>query len=183
MLLFSRVVMVRRKNRRAANYVARSPPSHTTSDMGNCCTTTDAVKTGGPGGITDAPPSQPPSDSPPQSDPAPVPPQVACGWCCGWCWCYICYSLRRSSDRHRQALLFVCRCCVRLLYRVRWAIADLCWTDFQQGLGGVNNISGLNPTAVLNHYRFYTCKPSADSRGTLHSRYSGRGDHRHTSAL
>lgn len=58
---------------------------------------------------------------------------------------------------------------------------DMCWTDFQQGFPGVSNISGLVPTAMLNHYRFYTCAAGAGTRGTLHSRYAGRGDHRHTS--
>ena len=44
-------------------------------------------------------------------------------------------------------------------------------------------IPGMGPTALLNHYRFYSCHNSAapNARGTLHSRYGGRGDHRHTS--
>ena len=37
-----------------------------------------------------------------------------------------------------------------------------------------------SPTAILNHYRFYGFGP-AGARGTLHSRYAGRGDHRHAS--
>ena len=60
---------------------------------------------------------------------------------------------------------------------------DLCWTDFQQGVPGVDAVRGLVPTALLNHYRFYTCAPRAGMRGTLHSRYAGRGDHRHTSSF
>lgn len=36
---------------------------------------------------------------------------------------------------------------------------------------------------MLNHYRFYNCTPAPGFRGTHHSRYSGRGDHRHTSAF
>lgn len=58
---------------------------------------------------------------------------------------------------------------------------DMCWTDWQQGFPGVSNIAGLVPTAMLNHYRFYSCSPAAGTRGTIHSRYAGRGDHRHTS--
>lgn len=70
---------------------------------------------------------------------------------------------------------------------------DLCWTDFQQGVPGVQTIAGLVPTALLNHYRFYSCLPGnggasgvggvSSPRGTLHSRYAGRGDHRHTSSF
>jgi len=59
---------------------------------------------------------------------------------------------------------------------------DLCWTDWQQGFGGVSSVPGLVPTAILNHYRFYNCSGTGlGTRGTLHSRYAGRGDHRHTS--
>jgi alpha-glucosidase (family GH31 glycosyl hydrolase) len=59
---------------------------------------------------------------------------------------------------------------------------DLCWTDWQQGFPGVSSVPGLVPTAILNHYRFYNCTGSGrGTRGTLHSRYAGRGDHRHTS--
>jgi len=32
---------------------------------------------------------------------------------------------------------------------------DWWWIDWQQGLIGVSNISGLNPTIALNHYRFW----------------------------
>ena len=64
---------------------------------------------------------------------------------------------------------------------------DLCWTDFQQGVPGVASVAGLVPTALLNHYRFYSCLPAGGSggstRGTQHSRYAGRGDHRHASAF
>jgi alpha-glucosidase (family GH31 glycosyl hydrolase) len=60
---------------------------------------------------------------------------------------------------------------------------DLCWTDFQQGVPGVASVAGLVPTALLNHHRFYSCRPADGMRGTLHSRYAGRGDHRHTSAF
>ena len=63
---------------------------------------------------------------------------------------------------------------------------DLCWTDFQQGVPGVAGIAGLVPTALLNHYRFYSCLPGgggSSARGTQHSRYAGRGDHRHTSSF
>ena len=56
-------------------------------------------------------------------------------------------------------------------------------TDFQQGFRGVQSVPGLLPTAMLNHYRFYNCTAAPGLRGTLHSRYSGRGDHRHTSAF
>jgi len=46
----------------------------------------------------------------------------------------------------------------------------------------VSAVPGLVPTAILNHYRFYNCSGTGlGSRGTLHSRYAGRGDHRHTS--
>ena len=59
---------------------------------------------------------------------------------------------------------------------------DLCWTDWQQGFPGVASVPGLVPTAILNHYRFYNCSGTGKgTRGTLHSRYAGRGDHRHTS--
>jgi hypothetical protein len=32
---------------------------------------------------------------------------------------------------------------------------DWWWIDWQQGLIGVSNVSGLNPTIALNHYRFW----------------------------
>jgi hypothetical protein len=59
---------------------------------------------------------------------------------------------------------------------------DLLWTDFQQGFPGVSAIPGLNPTAMLNHYRFYNASING-ARGSQHSRYAGRGDHRHASAF
>ena len=54
-------------------------------------------------------------------------------------------------------------------------------TDFQQGFPGVDSVRGLVPTAVLNHHRFYNFSSAPGTRGTYHSRYAGRGDHRHTS--
>jgi alpha-glucosidase (family GH31 glycosyl hydrolase) len=58
---------------------------------------------------------------------------------------------------------------------------DFVWTDFQQGMPGVADIRGLVPTAMINHYRFYNFSVAAGTRGTYHSRYAGRGDHRHSS--
>jgi hypothetical protein len=58
---------------------------------------------------------------------------------------------------------------------------DFAWTDFQQGFPGVDNIRGLVPTAMINHYRFYNFSVAPGTRGSTHSRYAGRGDHRHTS--
>ena len=58
---------------------------------------------------------------------------------------------------------------------------DLWWTDWQQGLLGVENVTGLNPTLALNHYRFWNLSDSATTRGTMHSRYGGIGSHRYTS--
>ena len=58
---------------------------------------------------------------------------------------------------------------------------DLCWSDFEQGEDGVSSIPGVNPTAILNHFRFFNCTPPGGARGTHHSRYGGRGDHRHAS--
>lgn len=58
---------------------------------------------------------------------------------------------------------------------------DFAWTDFQQGMPGVDNIRGLVPTAMINHYRFYNFSVAPGTRGTYHSRYAGRGDHRHSS--
>jgi alpha-glucosidase (family GH31 glycosyl hydrolase) len=58
---------------------------------------------------------------------------------------------------------------------------DLAWTDFQQGFPGVTEVRGLVPTALLNHYRFYNFTTAPGTRGTYHSRYAGRGDHRHAS--
>lgn len=55
---------------------------------------------------------------------------------------------------------------------------DFWWTDWQQGLLGVESVSGLNPTLVLNHYRFHNYSGSA-RRGLLHSRYGGIGSHRY----
>jgi len=58
---------------------------------------------------------------------------------------------------------------------------DMAWTDFQQGFPGVESVRGLLPTAILNHHRFYNFSAAAGTRGTIHSRYAGRGDHRHAS--
>ena len=60
---------------------------------------------------------------------------------------------------------------------------DMLWTDFQQGFPGVQGVRGLLPTALLNHYRFHNASAVRGTRGTQHSRYAGRGDHRHTSAF
>jgi hypothetical protein len=58
---------------------------------------------------------------------------------------------------------------------------DFAWTDFQQGFPGVAMVRGLVPTAALNHYRFYNFSAAPGIRGSTHSRYAGRGDHRHAS--
>jgi alpha-glucosidase (family GH31 glycosyl hydrolase) len=58
---------------------------------------------------------------------------------------------------------------------------DMAWTDFQQGFPGVGAVRGLLPTAMLNHHRFYNFSAVVGTRGTTHSRYAGRGDHRHAS--
>jgi len=58
---------------------------------------------------------------------------------------------------------------------------DMAWTDFQQGFPGVESVRGAVPTAIINHYRFYNYSSAPGIRGTYHSRYAGRGDHRHTS--
>ena len=58
---------------------------------------------------------------------------------------------------------------------------DMAWTDFQQGFPGVEAVRGLVPTAILNHHRFHNFSVAPGTRGTIHSRYAGRGDHRHAS--
>jgi alpha-glucosidase (family GH31 glycosyl hydrolase) len=59
---------------------------------------------------------------------------------------------------------------------------DFWWTDFQQGLPGIQDISGITPTLLLNHYRFRNhSQPGSTVRGNLHSRYGGLGDHRYPS--
>ena len=58
---------------------------------------------------------------------------------------------------------------------------DFAWTDFQQGFPGVGAVRGLLPTAMINHHRFYNFSSAPGTRGSTHSRYAGRGDHRHTS--
>ena len=64
---------------------------------------------------------------------------------------------------------------------------DFWWTDWQQGLQGypgigTTDITGLNPTAWLNHYRTmnYT-QPGSQRRPQIHSRWGGLGGHRYTS--
>eukprot|EP00730_Choanoeca_flexa_P018172 TRINITY_DN8821_c0_g1_i3.p1 TRINITY_DN8821_c0_g1~~TRINITY_DN8821_c0_g1_i3.p1 ORF type:complete len:974 (+),score=222.76 TRINITY_DN8821_c0_g1_i3:82-3003(+) len=61
---------------------------------------------------------------------------------------------------------------------------DWWWTDWQQGLIGVSNVSGLNPTIALNHYRFWRCRKGAlEPRGLTHSRYGGLGNHRYATGF
>lgn len=78
---------------------------------------------------------------------------------------------------------------------------DFWWTDYQQGesLGkkekkngstkkfrfffkGVPDISGANPTMLLNHFRFYNYTGSGE-RGLIHSRWGGLGNHRYFSGF
>jgi alpha-glucosidase (family GH31 glycosyl hydrolase) len=54
---------------------------------------------------------------------------------------------------------------------------DFWWTDFQQGLPGVQLITGITPTMILNYYRFMNYTGS-DRRGLIHSRYGGMGGHK-----
>jgi alpha-glucosidase (family GH31 glycosyl hydrolase) len=63
---------------------------------------------------------------------------------------------------------------------------DFFWIDWQQGLQGqpgvgTTDITGLNPTAWLNHYRTmnYT-RPGSKRRPQIHSRFGGLGGHRYT---
>lgn len=60
--------------------------------------------------------------------------------------------------------------------------ADFWWTDWQQGLPGVQHTTGITPTMILNHYRFMNySQPGSPVRGNLHSRYGGLGSHRYPS--
>jgi alpha-glucosidase (family GH31 glycosyl hydrolase) len=60
---------------------------------------------------------------------------------------------------------------------------DFWWTDYQQGETlGVPDITGSNPTMLLNHYRFYNYSGSA-KRGLIHSRWGGLGGHRYFSGF
>lgn len=54
---------------------------------------------------------------------------------------------------------------------------DFWWTDFQQGLPGVADVTGLTPTWLLNHVRFMG-NSSSSRRGLIHSRFGGMGSHR-----
>jgi alpha-glucosidase (family GH31 glycosyl hydrolase) len=79
---------------------------------------------------------------------------------------------------------------------------DFWWTDYQQELAGGGppqigtlDVPGLNPTAVLNHYRFHNYSRAAAAaagagvaggggggsgrRGLVHSRFGGLGGHRY----
>eukprot|EP01116_Phalansterium_solitarium_P017266 TRINITY_DN4202_c0_g2_i1.p1 TRINITY_DN4202_c0_g2~~TRINITY_DN4202_c0_g2_i1.p1 ORF type:complete len:996 (-),score=260.21 TRINITY_DN4202_c0_g2_i1:117-3104(-) len=51
---------------------------------------------------------------------------------------------------------------------------DFWWTDFQQGIVGVQDVTGVTPTMVLNHYRF-TNYSGSERRGLIHSRFGGLG--------
>ena len=57
------------------------------------------------------------------------------------------------------------------------------WTDWQQGLLGVLDVTGLNPTIWLNHLRFTHTNPTVDNstalRGQILSRFGGLGNHRY----
>eukprot|EP00048_Salpingoeca_helianthica_P017615 m.238166 g.238166 ORF g.238166 m.238166 type:complete len:1023 (+) comp21632_c0_seq1:109-3177(+) len=55
---------------------------------------------------------------------------------------------------------------------------DFWWTDFQQGLPGMQLLSGATPTMLLNHVRFMNYSGSA-RRGLIHSRFGGLGSHRY----
>lgn len=59
---------------------------------------------------------------------------------------------------------------------------DFWWTDWQQGLVGANDVCMLNPTLVLNHYRFQNYSGSM-RRGLLHSRFGGWGSHRYATGF
>lgn len=63
---------------------------------------------------------------------------------------------------------------------------DFWWTDWQQGMRGVLDVSGLNPTMMLNHYRFTRVNPTiapvpggGTLRGQILSRFGGLGAHRY----
>ena len=58
---------------------------------------------------------------------------------------------------------------------------DFWWTDWQQGLVGIQCVTGLNPTIWLNHYRFmnYT-QIGSKYRGLILSRFGGWGNHRYS---
>lgn len=77
---------------------------------------------------------------------------------------------------------------------------DFWWTDWQQGVLGVHDCAGSNPTMMyalcavfrlrcdglvtvrchcrLNHYRFMNYSDPNGRRGLFHSRWGGLGDHR-----
>eukprot|EP01012_Entosiphon_sulcatum_P013951 TRINITY_DN19109_c0_g1_i1.p1 TRINITY_DN19109_c0_g1~~TRINITY_DN19109_c0_g1_i1.p1 ORF type:complete len:957 (-),score=119.59 TRINITY_DN19109_c0_g1_i1:423-3293(-) len=55
---------------------------------------------------------------------------------------------------------------------------DFWWTDWQQGMIGVLDVAGLNPTIMLNHYRFMNYSGSS-RRGLILSRFGGWGNHRY----
>ena len=60
---------------------------------------------------------------------------------------------------------------------------DFWSTDYQQGeCLGVPDITGSNPTMLLNHYRFYNYTGS-QRRGLIHSRWGGLGNHRYFSGF
>eukprot|EP00039_Didymoeca_costata_P011415 m.160266 g.160266 ORF g.160266 m.160266 type:complete len:440 (+) comp15167_c0_seq4:1371-2690(+) len=57
---------------------------------------------------------------------------------------------------------------------------DFWWTDWQQGLGGTLDVTGLNPTIWLNHLRFMNySQPGSTRRGQILSRYGGLGNSRY----
>lgn len=57
---------------------------------------------------------------------------------------------------------------------------DVWWTDYQQGLVAAPGLAGVNPTLVLNHYRFHNySQPGSTRRGQIHSRFAGLGGHRY----
>jgi alpha-glucosidase (family GH31 glycosyl hydrolase) len=61
---------------------------------------------------------------------------------------------------------------------------DFWWTDWQQGEAmGVQDCAGLNPTMILNHYRFMNYSSSGSFRGLIHSRWGGLGNHRYVSGF
>lgn len=58
------------------------------------------------------------------------------------------------------------------------------WTDWQQGLPGVGEVTGMTPTLLLNHLRFTNySQPGSTLRGLTHSRYGGWGNHRYASGF
>lgn len=52
------------------------------------------------------------------------------------------------------------------------------WTDWQQGVQGVQDVAGLDTTMWLNHFRFTNASGSG-VRGLIHSRFGGLGGHRY----